>query len=418
MPYDKEKKRLYVDRSVTPNKGITPDEVAQCIKDFRKTRFGRDVGMLCASPNVNMWAKYKPFVRINKTEPYDISTEEEYFDANYGLDIPMKTTIAQLKLLYDGELNGWGRKIPSGFAYTEPFRLVDFDGYWHEAQCPFVRLSLPSAAVNKWNTSGFKIAIPTAETSEITEAIGMTEIKDIRDYYFTIQLRHTNPQGTGIYYRTLSAENTVAEMSGGYIEFSTYQLPKGDWELIPFLSPVRFTTADDGSDIPRTRNYIPIPKCYVGDMKISDTEYSVVYFKAYKNPYASANPIYVITYNFAVRNNTSDSHTFENAIVQIRYPGKGIDDTIDVNGGERQVVLPSFTVASGETLSVAEAVGNGMKWLSQQISQALYNNFAGQEILVRLDRGQQVYRLAIKSTSTGVPEYDDSTDYPDIEPTN
>lgn len=415
MPVDVTNKRIYVDAE--NNKGISLIDIMRGLGYYKRDKNGnRNLGMIIRYADINIWAKNKPFVKVNRTTAYDPATAQERFDANYGLSIPKATTITKVKGFYDGKNNGWGRQIPMGTAYTEPLRSRDFDGYWGNARCPFIRLSLPKAAVNTYETSGFKIALPAMAGGEVTEAIGMTEIKDIQDYYFTIQLRHTNPQGAGIYYRTLSAENTVAEMSGGFINFSTYQLPAGEWELIPFLSPIQFTTDNDGNDIPASYSYIPIPMCYVGDMKISDTEFSLIYFEAYKMPYVSIRPVYSIAYNFAVRNNGPDAHTFRNAIVQIRYPGKSFDSTLDQTGGERQVVIPEFTVGSGEAKSVAEVLSGGVtsRWASQEIGQALYDNGTGQEILVRLDNGQPVYRLTIKTSSTDAPEYNPDTDYPTI----
>ena len=71
--------RLYVDSSERP--GITRWQIAQCLRDYRVTRLGRDLGLLCQSPNINKWAKYKP-EDINTPQ---VITEQQRVLNNYGI---------------------------------------------------------------------------------------------------------------------------------------------------------------------------------------------------------------------------------------------------------------------------------------------------------------------------------------------
>ena len=413
MAYDSTNKKLYV----SADKGISTSEIAVCLGDYRVTTRGRDIGLLCTSPKINVWAKCKPFRNRSKGFASDAERDEARASANYGVMTKKATSIVVLKGYYDGDMNGWDKALPRGLSYySEPFRMLDFNGYNHKCISPFIRMALPKASVNTYATSGFTIALPVGGGSGIDGNLKMGDLNDIKDGYLTIQLRHQNPSGTGIFIRTVSADKTIAEMDGGSIVFSTYQLPAGTWDVIPFISPVKYN-GNDGNELPTSQYYVTIPKCYVGEMKIANSEYALVYFEAYKNPYMAANPVYSVSYNFAVQNNSAESHTFDNVTVQIRYPGKAFDSTLASD--EAQYVIPSFTVESGENKSIAEVVnGNGAlatQWVSQRIGQALYDNAAGQEILVRLGSGQPVYRLAIRTTSSGVPEYDGDTDYPEIE---
>ena len=83
MAYDKENRRLYVDKA--NNKGITTREIADCLRDYRVNKKGqRDLGMLCTSGKINKWAKFKP-VRYNSTDPL---IESQMKDVNYGLKFP------------------------------------------------------------------------------------------------------------------------------------------------------------------------------------------------------------------------------------------------------------------------------------------------------------------------------------------
>jgi hypothetical protein len=86
MPYDSTNKRLYIDKSVTPNKGISLSDIATALRDYRVNTFGRsDLGMLATSPNIKKWSRHKPFiVRGDNDHPYGVQTEDDRRDAAYG----------------------------------------------------------------------------------------------------------------------------------------------------------------------------------------------------------------------------------------------------------------------------------------------------------------------------------------------
>lgn len=427
MAYDKDKRKLYTTTDSSGKKiGISLWEIYDCLRYNKVDQRGnRNLGMVIKNGNINMWAKYKPFVKLNQANRHKPATEAERAEKNYGLSIPSATSTIILKNTYynqEGDtetLNGWKRVVPRGEAtYKEPFRALDFDGYNHLAPCPFTRIALPESAINRWETSGFKIAIPASDNGAVTDSIRKVEIADIKNAYFTVQIRHQNPTGTGVFIRTISAEKTVSESEGGFIDFSTYQLPTGKWDVIPFLSPIRFTTENDGSNVPATYKYIPIPKCYVGEMSIADVEYILTYFDGYKPVYVSSNPVYSFAYNFAVKNNTSSARTFSDAILKVRFPNKKFNDTIVT--GEAVVNLQPFTIQAGETLSYSDVINAGSQkvtWATVNIGQSLYENSTGLVAYLQLGSGQDIHQLFIRQDSnTAPPVFDPDTDYPPIEP--
>ena len=78
MALSADKKRL----SIESGSGITPWEVAQCIGDYRTTKLGRDIGLLCSSPKVNKWAKNKPHESM--ANPYVMQTDSMKKMSAYG----------------------------------------------------------------------------------------------------------------------------------------------------------------------------------------------------------------------------------------------------------------------------------------------------------------------------------------------
>ena len=124
---------------------------------------GGDLGTLCQSPKINMWAKYKPVIRRNLIDTIsqlnsnnrwkpttDFSTAYTWWwcgdDTNHGIYVPFRipsqqtaagyvAALEQVALLIDGQKNGWSYTPPTGTA-NAPFRLTDFNQYNQYAPNP------------------------------------------------------------------------------------------------------------------------------------------------------------------------------------------------------------------------------------------------------------------------------------------
>lgn len=131
MAYDREKDIL----KVTSESGISLQEVALCLRDYRLDTNGRiDLGMMCTSPNINLWPKNKP-VRLRSR---GILTDADRKSVNYGIDFSMAHDTSFSDCLAKSIANGgkYGYLRPRG-GDTEPYRLLDFDGYNHKAETPY-----------------------------------------------------------------------------------------------------------------------------------------------------------------------------------------------------------------------------------------------------------------------------------------
>lgn len=147
MPISADNNRLYTE----DGKGITLDEIAACLKDYCVTALGRDLGLLATSPNIEMMSKHKPVVWPSWTwsrhdhpmhyrgsdgrcginywtiNQYDVmgglvSDDVNVADRPYITDLIKSRTSAQ-DMSY--------RFIKGGA--SEPARVLDFDGYDHNA---------------------------------------------------------------------------------------------------------------------------------------------------------------------------------------------------------------------------------------------------------------------------------------------
>ena len=133
MAYDS-KGRLVLGHNLSTRENL--DMIAECIGDFRiSTLGGRDVGMLCTSPVINMWSKNKP---IRRPE-VKVLTAEQRAKVSFGIDMSGCSASDYETLLTKAINNNceYGYLKPRGGDYNEPFRGFDFDGYRHNATVPY-----------------------------------------------------------------------------------------------------------------------------------------------------------------------------------------------------------------------------------------------------------------------------------------
>lgn len=143
MAYDSTTKKLYT----TDSEGISTSEVAACLGDYRVTARGRDIGLLCTSPKINRYARFKP----EDYPTFAPITEAQRKANGYGFGSTAKT----FKAGYSTAPHGvYEYKQPKG-GVSSPFRMLDFNGYFHKAASP-LSLIFPDKIYSDW-ANGFSV---------------------------------------------------------------------------------------------------------------------------------------------------------------------------------------------------------------------------------------------------------------------
>lgn len=186
--------KIYIDSNTSPVTGVSVADVQSVLR-----RGTGDVGLLCSDQEwyenngtealrvvgkVNHWAKYKPV----RSSALAILTEADRQDLYYGMSVPIygsgyTTNIANFITAYEA---GWSYLRPRGKNYdgnggNEWFRLLDFNGYNHEANCFYYPSgsTLPSEYVyGQSNSAGctWSLGLNTG-TSLHDDSIGIGDIK-------------------------------------------------------------------------------------------------------------------------------------------------------------------------------------------------------------------------------------------------
>lgn len=171
MPYDRTNKKLYVDTE--NNKGISLDNIAACIGDYRVNTEGRrDLGLLAASEKINEYAKYKPF----PSSEWGFASDDEYEVAraagNYGTNYKW-TQLSDNKKLFTLTVSKY---VPDG---TEPRRALDFNGYRHNAKNG-LKMKTESPIVA--STSMVMLAMNPDEGDNITIREALAALPSVNSY--------------------------------------------------------------------------------------------------------------------------------------------------------------------------------------------------------------------------------------------
>lgn len=363
MAISDDKNRLFVDTE--NNKGITLWEVAQCLRDYRVSRLGRDVGILCTSPNINKWAKHKP-VRFDTLDVNDDVWKAS--DGWCGLNIENalisnNTDVSGIENHYSEKTdNGWEYARPRGILQSEPFRLLDFNGYNH-AVLPFVSgYTIPTTWVK--NDGAFEVAFRLTATED--NDVDYLSYKDLplKGFYLGLALL----DGNGLVYRCTNI-NTI-ENAGFTLTFDAANVNIGNYVAYPFMSS-RIMSVNDGGFYPA--QVYTLPNCSAKTITIVAETLTIV-ITAYYSDTADAAGQYVLTYTIEVTNNSQAALTLENNVVRLRYASKGFFDVMESD--EKSATLNNFTVNAGATYTrggiftgVSSNLKNSSKvWVSLQAS--------------------------------------------------
>ena len=145
MPYANG--RIYRDTTVTPNLGVSIADIQAALNDASFSDIGGIIQNAAARDLVNPFAKFKPFRWNLLADPTDLAR----IDMNYGLYIPYYIRIGTMvedmynerwtyAENYNAQRTPWEWEPPRGFSVTphEPYRFLDFDGYFKDA-VPFAQ---------------------------------------------------------------------------------------------------------------------------------------------------------------------------------------------------------------------------------------------------------------------------------------
>lgn len=275
MPLDKDNRRLYYDDTY----GISLIDVARCLGDKRKDKDGNyNLSLLCTSPYINPWAKYKPVRRPFLVEE---DRQADWWRAEDGMcgldftDAAINTDLSNIAAVYNntGWENGWKHAAPRG-GDTEPFRLADFVGnvknigYNHKV-APFVSGFEMAKIWAQDDTDNFEVAFRITETNDTdVEYISYKDLA-LENYYLGMAFVQDGAVVlTVINSNVISTPDSVGQ-SGFRMEIDPESVPVGEYTVYPFIAN------GNGTTVAITKAYT-VPNVMAEVFKMEDAMLTVI----------------------------------------------------------------------------------------------------------------------------------------------
>lgn len=221
--------RIYIDTTVTPNKGISIGDIQAVLGSHLI-----DIGGLIAGGGVNKWAKYKPTraAGVNPADWWKGPVKTIYGGTqgySCGLSVLVCSSLMDLKNAMDAGAVGWEYEQPRGG--IDRFRFLDFDGYYHGAVSPFHRVGLDGESYPSGSTQPIHLY---ADFSGLDPGeLGVSDFTIISNWYFGFALyRNGGLYGVGTSEMKIGTETDASRLVLCVLPAGA----NGTYDLYPFFS--------------------------------------------------------------------------------------------------------------------------------------------------------------------------------------
>lgn len=326
---------------------------------------------LCTSPNVNKWAKYKPY-DVNQRNRI---SDSQRISVNWGItDIPTWVRLSYMAtFLFSTDRGGLDTRyrpecdIAKGalstdyFNYKQPttwLRQTDFENYYPDSEEPIKEMSSNTIKVSP--AGNLRIEFGMGATSAYT--ISLSDLTwpgsqqfPIGDMYFGVLMRKTSGGSTWAIIQKTSGENahfvTMSEAQSIGMYRAEMKLDAtqagfaGTWKIYPIISDVPFDPTSSLSEQDGHKYIAPLP------FHNKSITISIDYLKAniisaygYRDlSTAAARANKYICINIQVKNNTSYAGRFTVSVKiynsqQVEYPAYSSGSGVYLTAGQSQSV--------------------------------------------------------------------------------
>ena len=262
-----------------------------------------NIGTLCRSHKVNLWAKNKPVDRADHLFTQLDTCQGD--DGNYGINIPIITinsaNLSQLIPYYSQDGNGWTAK----YQKNPPYRLDDSVGYYHGAKAPVVSFSEASYE-HDLELDGSTIELRILPNNDRGNAVGFADLRGVagaKEYAnlgeWYIGFFIVNSQGFVVARASRATGGDFTTIAAGGLSdvFSVSGLKFGQYTVYPFMAAETFRQVGEIDE--KDMTVAPLPA--VAPVTLNVVEYSLFEWSAsasydstqvivaleVKNPYSS-----------------------------------------------------------------------------------------------------------------------------------
>ena len=328
-----------------------------------------DLGTLVIANGVNMWARYKPETAVTGLATLGVQpiTLQQRNLNGYGIEAKMSDGVGSISTLVDRLRAGTAArpftyKKPYG-TIASPYRLTDFDNYWHTAPCPI------NAPYNPTDILGVTQQ-GTLQLYYYVDIIGSDfglGLKDLRiendtnqlsEYYFGVLIYNANNYAAA----TQQTKMGTTQKEGLDVTLTGVPQTSATYQMVPFFSSRPFTSAAD------TGVKTIYPMIWASQEIHTAAEAQYVLISTWG--FVWDNDMQTIRFKYSVLNRTSGTKTFNTeaygtgtSYIDVGYSGQSMYQRwsvqINVSVPAGQEVSNEVVIASNLYLAQAELIRNG-----------------------------------------------------------
>ena len=296
--------RIYTQTVGGKKYGVSYDDINAVLGSSRD-----DIGGLITYGDINAFSKKKPVVYAS-LNPYTNTNWWKATNGNCGLTpYSAQNPSAIAAITQDITMSGWTYTRPNGNLSTQPFRVPDFDGYYHNAD-PLTDGIECSEAVQ----SGTQLVVTLVVNQDDTDAVTLKDMA-LSNCYFCLYILSSD--GNASYLLT----GDKCDDDGIYATFDTTNVNNGDWYIYPMLStaPIQQTNNYQGQSTFYSLPYCGAKKLTIGG--VSPTHIDTVYDAAL------VEGTNTVEYSFRLTNTTL-GNLLKGVTVKLRNAAYGYDDPL------------------------------------------------------------------------------------------
>lgn len=240
--------RIYVDTTVTPNLGVSVADVQTVLGETSEN----DVGRLCTHSAINMWARYKPETAVTGLTSFGITpiTLQQRTLNSFSIETKVNAGVSSVSTLVDRLRAGTQQdcfiyKKPFGTP-TSPYRISDFNNYWHNAPCP-IRAPYNTTDTLGVTSQGKLQLYYYVDVTGSDYGLGLKDLRfqndtqQLSSYYFGILIYNNSTYAAATQDHVMG----TAQQEGLDVTLTGVPQTTATYTMVPFFSTQPIASAND-----------------------------------------------------------------------------------------------------------------------------------------------------------------------------
>lgn len=328
-----------------------------------------DLATLCKASTVNMWARYKPETAVTGLTTLGVPpiTLQQRTLNGYSIEAKTSAGVGSISTLVDRLRAGTQQdcftyKKPYG-TIASPYRLTDFEHYWHGAPCP-IRAPYNPTDVLGVTQQGTLQLYYYVDIQGSEYGLGLKDLRfqsdsqQLSNYYFGILIYNNNT------YAAATQDHVMGSTQQEGLDVTLTGVPQATatYQMVPFFATRPFASASESG----TGTIYPMIWASQEIHTAAEAQYILISTWGF----VWDNDMQTIRFKYSVVNRTSGAHTFNTetygastSYIEVGYQGQALYQRwpvqINVSVPAGGTVENEVVIASNLYAAQADMIRNG-----------------------------------------------------------